>query len=400
MTSPKDFMNDSSNVFKMIAFGIGGIVIVFGGYLFGQFGMARLMNVGGSSDITETETLLIEQENDEESVVRKEPVYVILESHNEDSWGPKVNRPEAYRAYRENLVERLDLIASYGGKLDWQSDYVVLEAMIKYETQPDLLAETDGVNILQYMEKLGFSIDPHVHTSNHADVAYLIEQLGVSAGSVIGGVEVFRCGDPLYAFSDWHTILDLEADGTIRGVKYPEAEWTPTILSGAAFPGHWYGDYTSGVWRPGNGDAFYTDQPDGQIAIIGSGYPYDEWMIGEVHTGGSLVASRDAEYVKELIQNIQSGEAPSGQMYTAAFQIRDEMVVRDEDEPLYVNENLALLLDELKPHVDAGEIVYVTFQEALQIWKDTYQSKPSQYVIENFSLYADIVANLQSHCRK
>jgi len=381
------------------------LLLIIGGFFTGKFIMSQYMNdIASPATVSDDNNSLLTPQSVTTiptTSTKKEPVYVILESHNEDTWGPKVNRPEMYASYRENLVDKLNIIASYGATLDWQSDHTVLEAMIamiEYETQPDLLAKTDGMNILQYIESLGFSVDPHVHTYNHADVVHLIEELGVKAGDVIGGVEVFDCGDPLYSFSDWQGILGLESDGTIHGVVYPDEVWTPKILSGAAFPGHWYGDYTSGVWRPGNADAFYINQPNGTIANIGSGYPYDELNIGWEHRSGSLVESKDAEYLKELIEKIQSGEAPSGQMYTSIFQIRDESTLTDGDEVIDVNENLNKLLDELKPYADSGQIVYVTYEEALQIWEDEYKSEPSQYTIDNFSIYDGIVANLESHC--
>ncbi len=169
-------------------------------------------------------------------------IYVTIYSHNEDSWGSVVNAPADYVSYRNNLLERLKLIASHGATLNWQSDLTVLEAMIKYE--PDSpKTDTNAKNIVRYMvEDLGFSVDPHGHLvyANYADLAYLIRQLGVEPSGVIGGAGVFDCGSDYLGFLsilDWHPVIELSSDGVIRGERYPASEWRPTILSGPAMGG-------------------------------------------------------------------------------------------------------------------------------------------------------------------
>ena len=349
------------------------------------------------SDTEPTVNSLDQDTITEDTIKEDTPVYVVLESHNEDSWGGVVNRPDNYLEYRQNLVDRLNLIYSYGATLDRQSDHTVLEAMIKYETDSDLFSQTDGVNILQYMEKLGDSVDPHTHLYNMADVAYLIGELGVEPSPVIGGVGVFDCGTPLVSFEDWQATMHLSADGYVYGDIYPDAVWKPEIMSGAAFRGHWFGDYTSGMWRPGNSDQFYTNQPDGQIINFGMGYPYDQLNLGETHSSGSKVSASYGSYIKELVDQIESGDAPAGKMYTAAVQIRDQITV-DGEGGVDVNSGLQQFLDELKPLADAGKIKYVTYEEARQIWHDEYNEEVNQWSIENFSFYDEIFSNIMGYC--
>ncbi len=71
----------------------------------------------------------------------------------------------------------------------WESDHPVLRAMAAHE-QAALLDETQGKNVLAWMvEDMGMVVDPHGHltTHNYADLAYLIQELGVSPSGVVGG---------------------------------------------------------------------------------------------------------------------------------------------------------------------------------------------------------------------
>ncbi len=326
------------------------------------------------------------------------PVYVVINSHNEDTWGSLVGSFDAYKKYRSNLIERLQIIAGYGAKLNWQTDHTVIEAMIAYEGSEELLQKTNGMNILQYIDSLGFSIDPHTHSSNFADVTYLIEQLDVKASPVIGGIQVFACGNPFPDYLDWHANLELEDDGYVHGRLYPEARWKPEILSGAAFGGHWYDDYTSGAWRPGNKDAFYEHDKNNQIIYIGQGYAHDRTNLGSTHASGASVFAEKGAYIKELVQKITTGEVPSGKMYTALVHVRDKAIVSDSGTDVVVNEGLRTILEELKPLQEQGLIVYVTYQEAAEIWKEKYNEEPNQLGIENFSMYDELHANAEEYC--
>mgnify|MGYP001820356738 CR=1 FL=1 len=189
------------------------------------------------------------------------PVYVTFYAHNEDTWQNQMADEQSYLAYRNNLLEKLHLLADYGATLNWQSDIIVLEGMIDYE-QGAMLDSTGGKNIVRYMvEDLGFAVDPHGHLRmcNYADLAYLVEQLGAPTPEVIGGCRVFEFGDDHLGFLsiiDWREEIELGSDGVIRGRLYPDYEWEPKILSVPAIAGHWFDDFSSGLWRPGPGTDF------------------------------------------------------------------------------------------------------------------------------------------------
>lgn len=328
------------------------------------------------------------------------PVYVIIDTHNENSWGVYVDKFSDYKKYRANLLEKLTIIDSYNAKLNWQSDYPVLDAMIKYEENAELLEQTNGKNILQYMLDLGFSVDPHLHPDpyTYADIAYLIEELDVSSSSVIGGVQVLTCENGKAITDDWRETLKLEDDGYVLGNVYPLTKWKPTILSGGAMRGHWADDMTSGIWRPGSGTLFYENDPSGQIIYVGQGDPHDQTNLGLHHDGGALVFQKDGQYIKELIEMIVSGRIPSGKMYTAMIHVRDTEYLPQEG--VDVNEGLKKILEELKPYYENGQIVYVTFQEAVDIWKEEYNEEPVQLGFEAFSEYNEYTKQVKEYCQR
>jgi hypothetical protein len=332
--------------------------------------------------------------------LNRAPVYVTLFSHNEESWENMVSTRDKYENYRKDLYNRLMAIREFGAKLDWQSDWAVLKAMISYENG-SILDQTQGKNILKFMvEDLGFSVDPHGHltTYSYADLAYLIQQLGVEPSKVIGGCRIVNCGQGILPFEllDWKKDMGIQPDGTIRGSVYPDAIWKPTILSCPAFGSHWFDDYTSGVWKPGSGDDFYTHDDKCNITYIGQGYPHDQTNLGE-NTRVQCFA-KDGAYIKELIQKIEQGEVSSSIMNTASLHIRDIGYISDTK--LVVLEGINRILGELEPYAARGDLVYVTYPEAETIWNECYNAFPCKTSIGRFSFYEPIAVQAGMHCGK
>ncbi len=331
----------------------------------------------------------------EKESVAMGPVYVTIYSHNEDTWEGWVGTRGKYFNFRANLVERLQLIAEYGAKLNWQTDLTVLEAMINYEDD-SLKTLTNSKNILQYMaEDMGFSVDPHGHLRhcNYADLAHLIRQLDIEPSGVIGGLPFVTCGTTHLGFQDlqdWHAEIGLGTEGVIRGWIYPEAEWRPTILSVPGMPGHWFDELSSGVWRPGNGDDFYTHQSGDGIVYVGQGYPHDKTNLGPTQASGAQIFAEQGAYIKELVEMVRDREISQDGMLTASIHIRDCIYVSDNAARVDVNTGLREFLEEMKPLADAGEIVYVTYQEAVEMWETQYGGEPFRLNFDQFSIY-DIV---------
>jgi len=332
--------------------------------------------------------------------LNRAPVYVTLFSHNEESWEGMVATREKYEHYRKDLYNRLMAIREFGAKLDWQSDWAVLKAMNSYENG-SILDQTQGKNILKFMvEDLGFSVDPHGHltTYSYGDLAYLIRQLDVEPSGVIGGCRIVNCGQGILPFEllDWKKDIGIQSDGTIRGNMYPDAVWKPTILSCPAFGSHWFDDYTSGVWKPGSGDDFYTHDAKRDITYIGQGYPHDQTNLGE----GTRVQcfAVDGAYIKELIHKIKQGEVSSTIMNTASLHIRDIGYISDTKHD--VLEGINRILGELEPFAARGDLAYVTYPEAEAIWNEYYNADPCKTSIGRFSFYEPIAAQAGMHCGK
>lgn len=341
------------------------------------------------------------------------PVYVSIYSHNEDSWESLVNTERKYLDYREHLIERAQVLASYDVEWNWQTDQPVVEAMAKYENDPvfrrkyDLTDDPD-MNVLEYLSTLGVHFDPHAHTNNYADIAYVIENsLGVEATSVIGGLAFLTCGNEYLGFLDfmsWHEAVDLQADGYVYGKDYPEAKWKPEILSDPGMSGHYFDDYSTGVWKPGDEDMFYSHYPDSNIVYIGEGYPHDRIIIGNGHASGSQVFAQDGAYIKELVSKIESGELPTGLlsgerfMYTASVHIRDKDVVTDGGNEANTVDGIKAFMTELQPLRDSGKVIFVDFEEAAEIWKEEYNSVPYFANMEDFSFYDELESGAREHC--
>lgn len=328
------------------------------------------------------------------------PVYVTFYSHNEDSWSGLVRTQSDYEAYRDGLRERAELLASYDIPWDWQTDQPVLEAMMKYEDPGD--------NTLTYIQSLGASLDPHAHKNNYADITYLMQQLGATASHVIGGTIYEQCGDDRLGFLelvDWWKEIGIRSDGLVHGDEYPEARWQPLVLSDPGMGGHWFDEWSTGVWRPGLADAFYTDDPTRDIVYIGEGYPHDQWLITPEQASGASVYASGAQYVQELVNKIQSGALPTGTvdgekfMYTASIHIRDQARVEHGGYSVDTLEGLQAILDVLVPMQKAGEVVFIDFQSAADIWESEYQSVPWQVDLKSFSFYDSVEDQAREYCQ-
>ncbi len=335
------------------------------------------------------------------------PVYVTIYSHNEDSWEAVVNTEEKYIEYRTGLIKRAEALAEYGIEWNWQSDQPVVEAMIEYEDDPELRESTDGMNVLEYLETLGVHFDPHAHTNNYADIAYLITQLGVQPTGVIGGTIHVVCGLEHLGFLDfdsWYENVDIQSDGYVYGEDHPYASWKPTILSDPGMGGHFYDDWNSGVWKPGDDDEFYIHFPDNDIVYIGEGYPHDATVIGDEHASGAEVHAEDGQYIKDLVKKIEDGDVPTGTvdgerfMYTASIHMRDKSIVTESGAAVDTVDGITTVLDELMPYVDSGQVIFVDFETAAEIWETEYSEVPWRYDLFEFKFYKAVRDQAEERC--
>lgn len=337
------------------------------------------------------------------------PVYITIYSHNEDSWEDLVNTQVKYEDYRQGLVDRAELLGSYGITWNWQTDQPVVEAMIKYENDPELLAKTDGKNILQFLQDNGASLDPHAHTNNYADIAFLMEKLSVKTSGVIGGTVVLDCGKEFLGFLDfqsWHKNIDLQDDGYVHGEDFSTARWKPTVLSDPGMGGHWFDDWSSGVWQPGDAEDFLTHNPVNEIIYIGEGYPHDATIISSEHASSSEVYNTDGQYIKELVKKIADKELPTGTkdgrrfIYTASIHVRDTDIVNDGTVPVNTIEGVTRVMEELKPLKDSGRIIFADFETVAKIWQSEYNSVPWRIDLSSFSFYKETKEQAENFCEQ
>lgn len=181
---------------------------------------SALMIVAASLGLAETEVLGVE------------PVYISIIMHNEEPNGgyhPNfVAEPAVFAQHRAALLAFAEMLYAEGVMFNWQSDWNFLRAVQLYDNEPP---STNNKNIVRYLkEDLGFEVDPHAHetTYNYADVAALIELLGVTPSNTVGGMVVFP---PVQSIVERLWL-------PITGWKFPGYTWQAEILWGGGTEDH------------------------------------------------------------------------------------------------------------------------------------------------------------------
>ncbi len=284
------------------------------------------------------------------------PIYVTIVMHNED---PPTNpdfvaNPGTYLQWRNQLVKFAKLLSTYGAAFDWQSEWNFLEATRRYDVG-EVRTNTDGMNVVQFLNSLGFSIDPHSHerTYNYADVAHLLTLLGVQPSSVVGGFLYY----PPDNRQGWEKFRS-----PLRGNVFPDAEWKGDILWGAATAGHKGPDlFASGVWRPKDRYHFITHDPSGALIYVGS-YKRSSQILGGL---------------PELVRLVEEGRLEPGKMYTVSIFVPQGLL--NDDFIAWFEENV---LRPLQLYEEMGVIRWATIPEVARIWLTDYGGEPNIYIPE------------------
>lgn len=281
------------------------------------------------------------------------PVYVTVVTHNEE---PVAGRPDYtadvnYYLQNRNLLKLLaETITSREATYNFESDWNYLKAVAMFDVG-SVTNDTAGKNIVRWMrEDLGVEVDPHAHETqyNYADVAYLIEQLGVTPSKNVGGFLY----DPPDNPQGWE-----QHENGINGWMYPSYFWRADHLWGAATAQHQGNDdKASGVWRPKDRSNFYVDDPNQRLVYIG-GY----------QCGGrpGLV---------QLLDSIQAGQAPADGFYTATVFMPPQDWMTQQDIV-----QLGSYIDSLAPYVAEGRLRWVTLTEMADLWRTQYGSQAFRY---------------------
>ncbi|MFN0136113.1 MAG: hypothetical protein ACKVS9_08365 [Phycisphaerae bacterium] len=262
-----------------------------------------------------------------------------------------VSDQSAFNEYRAALVTFAGALHNASVRFDFQSDWNFLAAIDTWDSGD---AGTNGKNVVRWLnEDLGFSIDPHAHetTYNYADVAYLLEQLGVTPTGVVGGF----IADPPN-----QSVLE-QFWSAIEGDQYPGYFWNATVLWGGGTGNHVNESamWASGIWRPQDRGHFLTHDDAAPLPVIGN-------FGGTWENLDLLLSLRDA------------GALGSG-VHTCTIMTNG----RDIVEPGFIDEFAA----ELAARRASTAIRWITLPEALEIWEAQYGS------VANQVLYNDVAAS-------
>jgi hypothetical protein len=279
-------------------------------------------------------------------------VHVMLFMHNEDSALNDFSIPQTqlqYNGLRNGLVQFARMVQRNKIAFCWQSDWKFLEGVLRYET-PDLMATTNGKNLVRWLkEDIGISVDPHSHENygyNYADVAHLMDSLGVAPTNVIGG----HIYDPYSSkYQDWERFRQ-----PLAGEMYPWSSWQGDILMGSGTPNHTYDPEPSGIWRPKGKYEYWTVDPNGNVLCIGQ-------------------YSGDVKGVQALVDLYKNGTIAPENILTASIYVGQSFPAGSI--PAYEDSVVKPLL----AMQQRGEVRIVNFVELIDIWKAQYNSKPFLY---------------------
>ncbi len=290
-----------------------------------------------SSDQTESET---------ETERTFAPIYISFASHNEEPGGPNPDFVEdkgAFWEYRQTLLDYAEMLFDQGVIYNFQSDWNFLVATEMYDEGTD---STNGKNIVRYLsEDLGFEVDPHAHETfySYADVAYLIEQVGVEPSGVAGGFLAAPPKDSKLEYL-WEPIEGRMYDYT----------WQAELGYGGGTRGHVNeeGLWISGMWRPAGNADFLTHDDDAPLPVIG--HYKTSW-----------------DGVEKLLALQEAGELDPTKMYTATVMLGQHRM-NDDSIAEYQNE-----IEALFDLTQDGRVVWVGLTEALEIWETEYNASPT-----------------------
>ena len=294
-------------------------------------------------------------------------IYATVISHNEEDSNPNCknglnNDPSKYATNRALLKRLAEGIVGRGATYDQQNEWLYLSrvADAAYETSA-LKAQTNNQNILAYLAALDpvrISIDVHHHNSgflseNHADVAGRLEQLGVSERAAWSAASCLRRARwpksrPCRAMPKMGSSRR-RSGAAARRPGFPRS-------CGGGSANHVSDSPASGVWRPKNNTAFYTDDPTSILPNVG-------------HYQGNL----DFTGMADLVAKQRAGMLSQGQMYTVTL-----MVNQCEMTDASVTAVLAEI-DKYKDAVTAGSVVWKTLPDIVSEWKTVYGAQPQLY---------------------
>jgi hypothetical protein len=267
-------------------------------------------------------------------------VHVSIVTHSEEPRSgtePDYSNDEAaFWEKREQVVNFAEMLHEEGVKYNYQSDWSFLLAATMFDKGDE---STNGKNFLRYLkEDLGFEIDPHAHETkySYADVAYLINELGVEPSHTVGGHLALPTEDSKleYLWSE------------VKGKVY-DYSWQAEILWGGGTANHVDEDelWISGVWKPQDNENHGSHDENAPLPNVGK---YKEGWDALTYL---------------LEQDLQAGK-----IYTITIQAHQ----RDMDEA-FIEE----FRTQIQNFKSDDRIVWAGLSEVIEIWKSEYNSEPN-----------------------
>jgi hypothetical protein len=287
------------------------------------------------------------KDNENSQLTGETRIYVSVVHHNEE-YGDFVENMENYEGYREDLLALGEYLFGENIVMNFQSDWNFLAAVDRHETSDSpYIISSNGKNIVRYFkEDLGHEIDPHAHETeyNYADVAFLIEQLGVMPSDIVGGFLAIPPGD-----SDYQQFLS-----PMQGWVYPAYAWQAEWLWGGDSLNHANDIHASGVWNPKDSTSFFEHDDNAPLPCIGN---YTKTMDG----------------IYDLLGKLESGLLKRNTMYTASFFVGWEAVEESMEE-------LQRELPLLRQYEEEDKLVFASLEEIGRTWRRSYDSRGNVYI--------------------
>ncbi len=279
------------------------------------------------------------------------PIHVSIVTHNEEPlsglYPDFVADEAAFWQHREKVVEFARMLDEEEVEFNYQSDWNFLLAAAMYDTGT---VSTNGKNFLRFLkEDLGFGIDPHAHESsrNYADVACLIDSLGVEVSNIAGG---FLCFPPVSSKVEY--LRD-----TLHGWVY-DFDWQAEVLWGNATMHHQNEDslWVSGIWKPRDDFHFLEHDEQAPLPCVGGFRP--SW-----------------EGLDSLLSLQAAGELNEDRIYTQSIMITQINLASNPGSVEQYRQKIA----EYSTYADSGLIRWVQLGEVIDIWQTEYGSRPALY---------------------
>ncbi len=284
--------------------------------------------------------------------------FIYLNSHNEDNIG-YLNGIGGYNIYTQSraaLVQYATLTKAKGAKQNWGSDHIALRAIAKYDTGTTI-ANTNAKNLCRWMsEDMGVECDPHSHetTYGYGDVAYFMNQLGVTPSGNISG---FLFGQ-LQNGNNWE---DYE-DG-IQGDSFPAYTWRPNVLWGGGSPNHVDDLNYYGCYKPKSMAEVNVHDATKQLTLVGTGCT--------IKMDDTSTIAYNMNVIHRLIDAVDNGTLPANGIYTQEIMCNEGKMRQPYFIPLVTE-----MIDSVNVLVADGKLEWAHLSEIFSYWKTTYDSVP------------------------